>query len=70
MASNLTCKISEKGAVSVMGLQRFPVTLYASQWQDLAAVIPGIVKFINDPANKAKLATKEAKQTASGVQRL
>ena len=25
-------KVSEKGAVSVYGLQRFPVTLYKEQW--------------------------------------
>ncbi len=28
----LTCKVSPKGAVSVYGLQRMPVTLYADQW--------------------------------------
>jgi hypothetical protein len=29
-------KASEKGAVSVYGLGRFPQTLYASQWESLA----------------------------------
>ena len=28
-------KVSEKGAVSVYGLGRFPVTLYADQWRAL-----------------------------------
>src|SRR5687768_8477149 len=32
----LTCKVSEKGGLSVYGLQaRFPVTLYAGQWERL-----------------------------------
>jgi hypothetical protein len=30
-----TVKASEKGAVSVYGLQRMPVTLYAGQWERL-----------------------------------
>ena len=29
---SLYCKVSEKGAVSVYGLQRMPVTLYVEQW--------------------------------------
>lgn len=29
----LTCRVSEKKAVSVYGLGRFPTTLYASQWR-------------------------------------
>ncbi len=28
----LYCKVSAKGAVSVYGLQRMPVTLYVEQW--------------------------------------
>jgi len=30
--SSLSFKVSEKGAVSVYGLGRFPVTLYLEQW--------------------------------------
>jgi hypothetical protein len=30
---SLSCKVSQKGAVSVYGLQRMPVTLYAEQWE-------------------------------------
>ncbi len=33
----LYCKVSLKGAVSVYGLQRMPVTLYAGQWERLLA---------------------------------
>lgn len=42
--SRLSLKVSQKGAVSLYGLQRFPVTLYAEQWLrvlDAAADIRG-----------------------------
>lgn len=31
----LTYKVSSKGAISVYGMGRFPVTLYAEQWERL-----------------------------------
>ncbi len=31
----LSLKVSEKGAVSLYGMGRFPVTLYGSQWERL-----------------------------------
>jgi hypothetical protein len=31
----LYCKVSHKGALSVYGLQRMPVTLYVEQWERL-----------------------------------
>ena len=31
----LYCKVSQKGAVSLYGLQRMPVTLYVEQWERL-----------------------------------
>ena len=31
----ITYKVSTKGAVSVYGMGRFPVTLYAEQWERL-----------------------------------
>jgi hypothetical protein len=31
----LYCKVSAKGAVSIYGLQRMPVTLYVEQWERL-----------------------------------
>jgi len=53
---SLTVKRSEKGAVSVYGLGRFPVTLYASQWDRLAAELPKVGAFIK--ANRSTLAAK------------
>lgn len=50
-------KVSEKGAVSVYGLGRFPVTLYREQWGRLIGVIPELQAFIE--ANASKLSTKK-----------
>ena len=55
-AKRLTCKVSEKGALSVYGLGRFPVTLYAGQWERLFAAQDEIKAFAS--ANTALLATK------------
>lgn len=55
--SNGGLKISPKGALSVYGLQRFPITLYKSQWKELIKRIPEIEKFIQD--NEASLVDKQ-----------
>lgn len=55
-SNRLHCKVSEKGALSVYGLQRFPVTFYAGQWERLIAFVPDIQEFLN--ANKDSFATK------------
>lgn len=49
-------KVSAKGGVSVYGLGRFPVTLYASQWEQLFAKQDAIKEFII--ANAQALASK------------
>jgi len=49
-------RVSEKGAVSVYGLGRFPVTLYKEQWLRLLDMSDEIRKFIAE--NEAKLKTK------------
>ena len=53
----ITCKVTEKGGVSVYGLGRFPVTLYGSQWDKLAANMSGIMQFVE--ANRSLLSTKD-----------
>ena len=52
----MSLKVSEKGALSVYGLGRFPVTLYREQWEKLLAMADEIRKFIaaNDGALKKK----------------
>jgi hypothetical protein len=50
-------KVSGKGAVSLYGLGRFPVTLYLEQWEtvlDMADEIRGFLR-----ANAAQLKRKE-----------
>jgi hypothetical protein len=55
--SAISMKVSEKGAVSVYGLGRFPVTLYQEQWTKLLAMTEQIKAFIEE--NKAQLKVKE-----------
>jgi hypothetical protein len=55
--SAISMKVSEKGAVSVYGLGRFPVTLYQEQWSKLLAMTEQIKTFIEE--NKAQLKVKE-----------
>jgi hypothetical protein len=52
----LSLKVSEKGALSVYGMGRFPVTLYREQWERLLAMSDQIKEFIelNDHALKKK----------------
>jgi hypothetical protein len=42
----ITCKVSDKGCLSVYGLGRFPVTLYGGQW--LRLLDSATVKAIKD----------------------
>jgi len=56
-ASGLRLKVSEKGAVSVYGMGRFPVTLYKEQWLKLLNMSEDIRAFI--AANDAQLKTKQ-----------
>lgn len=41
------CEVSRKRAVSVYGLQSWPVTLYANQWLALSEFMPTILDFID-----------------------
>ena len=56
-AGGLSLKVSEKGAVSLYGMGRFPVTLYKEQWLRILASAPEIETFIRE--NDSKLKTKE-----------
>ena len=52
----LGLKVSEKGAVSLYGVGRFPVTLYKEQWAKILGMKEDIEVFIqaNDHLLKAK----------------
>ena len=56
-SAELSLKVSEKGAVSLYGMGRFPVTLYKEQWLRILASAPEIETFIRE--NDSKLKTKE-----------
>ena len=56
-SAGLSLKVSEKGAVSLYGMGRFPVTLYKGQWLRILASAPDIETFIRE--NDSKLKTKE-----------
>lgn len=56
-SGELSLKVSEKGAVSVYGMGRFPVTLYQEQWERLLAHSDAIRAFIEE--NRSRLKKKE-----------
>lgn len=56
-ARKLSLKVSEKGAVSLYGLGRFPVTLYGTQWTRLLDASDDIRTFLT--VNASRLATKD-----------
>ena len=53
----LTLKVSEKGALSIYGLGRFPVTLYKEQWTKLLDIADDIRAFLKE--NDSRLKSKE-----------
>ena len=56
-AQSISFKVSEKGAVSVYGLQRLPVTLYGEQWERLIVEKgAALIAFIRE--NRSHLARK------------
>jgi hypothetical protein len=54
---SLYCKVSEKGAISVYGLQRMPVTLYVEQWERLLDFADVLRQFMKE--HDAELKRKE-----------
>ena len=55
-ATGVTMKVSEKGALSIYGMGRFPVTLYKEQWLKLLGMSDDIRAFI--VANEGQLKTR------------
>ena len=58
-STGIRMKVSEKGAVSIYGMGRFPVTLYKEQWLRLLDMSANIRAFI--AANEPQLKTKVKK---------
>jgi hypothetical protein len=57
VSAGVRMKVSEKGALSVYGMGRFPVTLYKEQWLKLLDMADDIRAFI--AANESQLKAKE-----------
>jgi hypothetical protein len=55
--TKLTMKVSEKGALSVYGMGRWPVTLYRGQWERLLSHKDELLAFIE--ANASLLSVKK-----------
>ena len=50
----LYCKVSQKGALSLYGLQRMPVTLYIEQWERLLAFSDELQAFMKEHDSELK----------------
>ena len=55
----LSCKVSDKGGLSVYGMGRFPVTLYVEQWERLFKNSEMIKAFIKANSSQFKLKGEE-----------
>ena len=56
-SAGIRMKVSEKGAVPIYGMGRFPVTLYKEQWLKLLNMSEEIRAFIAE--NEARLKAKD-----------
>ena len=60
-ASPLRLNVSAKGALSVYGLGRFPVTLYKEQWARLLDAADDIRAFVAEHDSELKAKTDKAR---------
>jgi hypothetical protein len=63
-STGIRMKVSEKGAVSIYGMGRFPVTLYKEQWLKLLDMSDDIRAFI--AANQAQIEGERLKNDCAG----
>ena len=56
----LELRVSQKGALSVYGLNRFPVTLYKEQWERLLDIAETIREFIKQHEGELAVRTPKA----------
>lgn len=64
-ASKVSLKISEKGAVSLYGLGRFPISPYRSQWIRIFELKDMIMKFIEDNKDVLDMVEEEKEERAA-----
>lgn len=60
-------KVSEKGALSVYGFQRFPITYYKETWRKLAETMPQILKFAEDNEHLLKSKGDDSPSPAASI---
>ena len=53
-STGISMKVSQKGALSLYGLGRWPVTLYKSQWLRVAEDIDKVLDFIEEHKDELK----------------
>ena len=58
-AADLRLQVSAKGAASLYGIRRFPVTFYKEEWSTILGIADGIKAFLAE--HDAELTTKSAK---------
>ena len=51
---SLRLQVSEKGAVSLYGIRRFPVTFYADEWEQILGQADEIRAFVREHAGELK----------------
>ena len=64
----ITFKVSAKGAVSVYGLGRFPVTLYREQWLRLLERTGDLQQFMEEHASELKSKGEGASEEAASAE--
>ena len=50
----VSLKVSQKGAVSLYGIRRFPVTFYADEWDTILGMSDEIKRFIQENQDSLK----------------
>lgn len=50
----LSLRVSEKGAVSLYGIRRFPITFYADEWEKILGMADEIRRFSQENSGQLK----------------
>lgn len=53
-AREMRLQVSQKGAVSLYGIRRFPITLYADEWDTVLGMADEIRSFISQHGDELK----------------
>lgn len=61
-------KVSEKGAISVYDIRRFPITFYRSEWEWLFAKAEAIRDFAERHADELKAETETGRKAIEGTE--